>query len=64
MASVNYLEWLSAETPTTWWHDSADPKELAQGKAWGACGATTNPVLAATALRGNPEFWRDKLGEG
>jgi transaldolase len=63
MASVNYLEWLSAETPTAWWHDSADPQELSQGKAWGACGATTNPVLAAAALRGNPEFWRDKLGE-
>ena len=64
MASVNYLEWLAAETPTAWWHDSADPQELSQGQAWGACGATTNPVLAATAVRGNPEFWRGRLGEG
>jgi len=62
MANANYLEWLSAETPTSWWHDSGDPKELAQAKAWGACGVTTNPVLASAALRGNQDYWRDKLG--
>ena len=63
MAAKNYLEWLSGETPTSWWHDSADPKELAQGKAWGAQGVTTNPVLASTALTGNLDYWREKLGE-
>ena len=61
MAAANYLEWMSGETPTTWWHDSGDPNELAQAKAWGARGVTTNPVLAFTAMRGNQDFWRDKL---
>jgi transaldolase len=61
MAQMNYLEWLAGETPTAWWHDSADPKELAQGKAWGACGVTTNPVLASTALKSGRDHWRDKL---
>jgi len=63
MSAANYLEWLSAETPTVWWHDSGDPKELAQARAWGACGVTTNPVLASAALRGNLDFWREKLGQ-
>lgn len=25
---LNYLEWLSAHTPTKWWHDSAIPDEI------------------------------------
>jgi transaldolase len=61
MATANYLQWLAAETPTHWWHDSAEPRELGQGKAWGASGATTNPVLAAAALRADPDFWRGRL---
>jgi hypothetical protein len=28
MAHESYLQWLVHETPTTWWHDSADPDEL------------------------------------
>ena len=39
-----YLNWLATETKTTWWHDSADPKELAVGLDRGATGVTTNPV--------------------
>jgi len=40
MASVSYLEWLSAETPTAWWYDSADP-----------CGATTNLARPREVVR-------------
>ena len=61
MASKNYLQWLSTETPTAWWHDSADPRELVQGKVWGACGVTTNPVLASAALKSGSDFWRELL---
>lgn len=62
MAEGNgYLRWLVRETPTTWWHDSADPDELARGLAHGATGATTNPVLASEALRSHPEKWADTL---
>ena len=28
MKPKSYLQWLVTETPTTWWHDSADPDEL------------------------------------
>ncbi|MHB1296851.1 MAG: transaldolase family protein [Anaerolineae bacterium] len=53
----SYLQWLVRETPTTWWHDSADPDELAAGLAQGATGVTTNPYLTALTLRARPEWW-------
>ena len=56
-----YLAWLLAETPTQWWHDSADPVELEQALAHGASGVTTNPILSAQALRAAPDFWRERL---
>jgi transaldolase len=62
MAEQNYLEWLAGGRTTTWWHDSADPAELALGKSWGATGVTTNPVLAGAACRADPAFWRDRVG--
>lgn len=61
MSENSYLQWLAAETATAWWHDSADPEELAFGKAHGAVGVTTNPVLAAQALQSKREFWADTL---
>ena len=63
MEKKNYLEWLSSQTPTAWWHDSGDPSELEQGKAWGAVGATTNPVLVLQALRKNGECCSSNLKE-
>jgi transaldolase len=62
MENDSYLRWLSQETATRWWHDSADPAELAYGLAEGACGVTTNPVLAYRALRAQPAFWRGRIG--
>ena len=62
MLERNYLEWLSSETKTVWWHDSGDPEELKQGKAWGAKGVTTNPVLAYRAVNSNKEYWSGKIG--
>lgn len=35
---LNYLEWLSAHTPTKWWHDSAIPDEIERGLSMGALG--------------------------
>mgnify|MGYP001041360856 FL=1 len=57
MASDNYLLWVANETPTVWWHDSADPAELEVGLQRGAVGVTTNPVLTYTALKANPDRW-------
>jgi transaldolase len=61
MSGRNYLQWLAAETSTAWWHDSGDPAELERALANGAVGVTTNPVLAATAIRANREAWRDAI---
>jgi len=63
MKGKNYLEWLSSETATMWWHDSGDPAELEQGRAWGAVGVTTNPVLAFRAMADNRECWAAALKE-
>jgi transaldolase len=60
--AYNYLQWLAAQTPTVWWHDSADPHELTQGLSDGATGVTTNPVLTARALHTQPSYWADKIG--
>jgi len=62
MENDSYLRWLVDATPTPWWHDSADPEELDRGLAQGACGVTTNPVLAYRALRAQPAFWREQVG--
>jgi len=61
MAQYNYLQWLAAETPTAWWHDSGDPAELGEALANGAVGVTTNPVLSAAALKANRERWRGEI---
>lgn len=63
---MNYLQWLSTETPTRFWHDSAIPEEIEEGIANGALGVTTNPVLTYKTLQACPEFWQpmvDKIPE-
>ncbi len=56
-----YLQWLGDKTRTTWWHDSADPAELALGIRRGAIGATTNPFLASVALSANKAAWAAEI---
>lgn len=62
MSDDTYFRWLVNETPTTWWHDSADPDELDRALAHGASGVTTNPVLSAQTLRARSELWRPLIG--
>ncbi len=57
----SYLQWLSTETSTTWWHDSADPDELTRGLEHGATGVTPNPLLASRTLRARPDAWAEAL---
>jgi transaldolase len=59
--TVTYLSWLLENTPTKWWHDSADVGELDAGLSRGACGVTTNPFLSALALRSSREHWADEI---
>jgi len=56
-----YLRWVIEHTKTMWWHDSADPAELALGIKRGAVGATTNPFLANLALAKNKTTWADQI---
>jgi transaldolase len=56
-----YLRWVIEHTKTTWWHDSADPAELALGIKRGAVGATTNPFLANLAIAKNKTAWADQI---
>jgi transaldolase len=57
MEGKTYLQWLSSETPTKWWHDSANPDEIERGIENGALGVTTNPVLTYKTLQAHPEIW-------
>jgi transaldolase len=61
MTNESYLQWLVRSTPTTWWHDSADPDELRKALDHAATGVTTNPLLTARTLRGRPDVWVDAL---
>jgi transaldolase len=56
-----YLNWIIEHTDTQWWHDSAEASELELGLARGAVGVTTNPVLAAAALKKDRELWSDAI---
>lgn len=57
----NYLRWLSEDTATKWWHDSAIPSEIDEAVANGALGVTTNPVLTYKSLQAVPEFWQPQV---
>lgn len=61
MKKESYLRWLASETPTCWWHDSADPEELRRALEHGASGVTTNPPLVFQTLTGRPNYWLDKV---
>jgi transaldolase len=57
----SYLDWLSKETSTKWWHDSAIPNEIDEAIENGALGVTTNPVLTYKTLQSAPEFWKEEV---
>lgn len=52
-----YLDWVIENTRTKWWHDSAEAAEVDIGLQRGAIGATTNPVLAAAAMKKDRNLW-------
>ncbi len=58
MDKRNYLQWLTEDTPTRWWHDSAIPDEIESAVRNGALGVTTNPVLTYKTLQARPEYWK------
>jgi len=56
-----YLDWVSTQTRTKWWHDSADPAELDLSLQRGAIGVTTNPFLSNLALTKNRAQWSAEI---
>ena len=46
---------------TALWNDSADPAELSRSIGFGAVGATSNPVIAYTAISGNRDVWAPRI---
>ena len=60
---MNYLSWLSKETQTKWWHDSAIPSEIDEAIKNGAFGVTTNPVLTFKAFQADSEYWEPRVAE-
>ena len=48
-------------TPTALWNDSADLAELTQSIAFGAVGATCNPVIAHTVIKANLATWTPRI---
>jgi hypothetical protein len=56
-----YLNWVAEKTKTQWWHDSAADAELDRGLQRGAIGVTTNPVLAAAALKQERDSWSSDI---
>ena len=49
------------DTPTSLWSDSVDPAELTRSIAFGAVGATCNPVIALAAIKGNLSHWSTRI---
>jgi len=60
---MNYLQWLTSQTPTKFWHDSAIPSEIDAAIENGALGVTTNPVLTYKTLQAVPEFWQPQVDQ-
>ncbi len=56
-----YLRWLSGETASVYWHDSAIHTEQEEAFSNGACGMTTNPFLVQSTLNQERGFWQSRL---
>lgn len=49
------------QTATCLWNDSADPVELTRSLAFGATGATCNPVIALTTISAHLPTWGPRI---
>ena len=61
LAENKYLKWLSSQTKSVYWHDSAIVSELEAAMENSAVGMTTNPFLIASTLKAQPDFWKSVL---
>lgn len=63
MSEHKYLRWLSGQTQSIYWHDSAVRAEQVDAFSNGAVGMTTNPFLINSTLHSDTAFWRDRLAK-
>lgn len=56
-----FLKWLSSETQSVYWHDSAIRAEQLEGFSNGAVGMTTNPFLVNQTLSKDTAFWAEAI---
>ena len=64
MTTATTLARMTREHPqTALWNDSADPEQLRRSIAFGARGATCNPVIALAAVRADLPRWTARLRE-
>ncbi len=61
MKDNQFLKWMTAETPSVYWHDSAVEAEQEGAFANGAVGMTTNPFLINATLASDPAGWKPRL---
>lgn len=61
MGENKYLKWLSSQTRSVYWHDSAVRAEQLVAFSNGAAGMTTNPFLINSTLRSDTGFWKERL---
>lgn len=63
MSEHKYLKWLSSQTQSVYWHDSAIRAEQLEAFSNGAVGMTTNPFLINATLTADRPFWDERLAE-
>jgi transaldolase len=62
-APASPLLTMTQTTPTCLWNDSADLNELSQSISFGGVGATCNPVIALSVIKGDLPRWRARIAE-
>lgn len=60
---VSPLLTMTQTTPTALWNDSSTLDELRAAIAWGAVGATCNPVIALAAIRSDLPRWQARIAQ-
>jgi transaldolase len=60
-STLTPLARMTTSTPTSLWNDSADPTELSASLAFGAVGATCNPVIALAAINADVSRWTARI---
>ena len=61
--STNLNSMVEANPTTVLWNDSANPNELKQSIAYGAVGATCNPVIAVACVKADLPRWTARIRE-